>query len=173
MGAASLEFNENYEIVCFFGLWLPLQPRREIRSGLALLRAHSPPPPPHQNCYYVLVLRGKHVQQRSANSKVIHQQNEIINVINTCSHTSIFRCLEIGLGEGGLVGGGVRGGGSWTNFSHKWKLPAAWRVRPGIYQDSERLLRCRTKVFRVIWGVDPLTLFNNIVIVAVVRAPVL
>lgn len=65
---------------------------------------HPPPPP---NCYYVLVLRGKHVQQRSANSKVIHQQNEIINVINTCSHASIFRRLEIGPGgrEGWLVVG--------------------------------------------------------------------
>lgn len=69
-------------------------------------RRHPHPP---QNCYYVLVLRGKHVQQRSANSKVIHQQNEIINVINTCSHASIFCCLEIGPGGGGVVG--VRGGG--------------------------------------------------------------
>lgn len=83
----------------------PLQRCREIRSGLALLQAHLPPPPKH---YYVLVLRGKPVQQRSANSKVIHQQNEIINVINACSHTSIFCCLEIGLGGvGPWVGGGV------------------------------------------------------------------
>lgn len=56
------------------------------------------PPPTSTSRYHVVVLRGKHVPQSSANSKVIHQQNEIINVINRCSHTSIFRRLEIGPG---------------------------------------------------------------------------
>lgn len=79
----------------------------QIRAGTSAGALGATPPP--QNSYYVLVLRGKHVQLRSANSKVVHQQNEIINVINTCSHASIFRCLEIG--PGGLVGGVVRGRG--------------------------------------------------------------
>lgn len=85
----------------------------QIRAGTsagALATTATPHPPP--NCYYVLVLRGKHVQQRSANSKVIHQQNEIINVINTCSHASIFRRLEIGPGgRGGWLVVGVGGVG--------------------------------------------------------------
>lgn len=100
----------------------------QIRAGTSAGALAATPPPTPPNCYYVLVLRGKHVQQRSANSKVIHQQNEIINVINTCSHASIFRCLEIGPGGAGgwlVVVLGVGVGGSWTNFSHKWKLPIA------------------------------------------------
>lgn len=151
MGAVTLELNENYEIVCFIGLWLQ-QPfaalqGNQIRAGSSTNR------PPSR--YYVLVLRGKHVPQRSANSKVIHQQNEIINVMNTCSHTSIFRLLEIG-----------PGGPLWW----WWCLGgSAERVRPGVYQDTDCCLRCHTKVFGVIWGLILFTLFNS---VNVVKAPV-
>lgn len=117
------------------------QSRMEIRSGLALLQARSPYPR-----YYVLELRGKPVQQGSANSKVVHQQNETISVVNTCSHASIFRCLKDGRG-GGWVSGG------WacaflTSGSCRW----AGGFQPGIYQDTYRCLRCRIKVFGVIWA---------------------
>lgn len=130
----------------------PSQPHREIRTELA--DPSTPPPtlPPH---YYILVLRGKHVPQRSANRKVIHQQNEIINVINTCSHIHIPP--------------------SWNRPGGSVVVVVLWGG--GTLEGSARHLSTRRSLSPLshqgVWGnfgLILLTLFND---VDVVKAPVL